>query len=465
MATRQRRRRHQADITELNGTTDSGTSRYDMSLPQNWTVAQLKTELSKNNVAFNNTAKKAKLIQLCRENGLINNPSPAAQLQSSNSTSQTVSESTSNITELTKVVIELQKTVHELAGSVTTLQNSTVTQDNNGSVSPMPADASQGMRSSQAQMADLLGRSHTSSHTGTTEVLQDTSPQVAQMMSFPRDIAMGTSTLLDTSRDPAASAYTQTRFGYAAESLPFVETVHPTLRKQIVEGKDVNLAALLIPYYTGPHADPAVISKERVDPRLNQELTLPQFIQAFGIYKNVMCQAYPLRRLELDLYERDIVDMATRYQGKGFYEYHKMFSAQAAAHLSYSNIKVDWSVRNKTLFSNIFTNCNVNSCYHCDSTLHMASFCPKLLEKGFTSTQRGTSFNFSSNKTRKWDVLGRNRVIVAGRELCNNYNSPKGCKVPKCNFAHACIICNKTHSQQECHESKNSLARKDNKHK
>ena len=64
MATRQRRRRQQADITELNGTTDSGTSRYDMSLPQNWTVAQLKTELSKNNVAFNNTAKKAKLIQL-----------------------------------------------------------------------------------------------------------------------------------------------------------------------------------------------------------------------------------------------------------------------------------------------------------------------------------------------------------------------------------------------------------------
>ena len=52
-----------------------------------------------------------------------------------------------------------------------------------------------------------------------------------------------------------------------------------------MEGKDVNLAALLIRYYTGPHADPAVNTKERVDPRLDQELSLPQFVQAFGIYK------------------------------------------------------------------------------------------------------------------------------------------------------------------------------------
>lgn len=61
----------------------------------------------------------------------------------------------------------------------------------------------------------------------------------------------------------------QTRFGYSAESLPFVETIHPTLRKQITEGKDVNLAALLIPYYTGPHADPSTTTKEKPDPRLN----------------------------------------------------------------------------------------------------------------------------------------------------------------------------------------------------
>ena len=69
---------------------------------------------------------------------------------------------------------------------------------------------------------------------------------------------------------------TRTRFGFAAESLPFIETVHPTLRKQIVEGKDFNLAALLIPYY----ADSAEIIKDTVkpDPRLQNSLSLSQFI-------------------------------------------------------------------------------------------------------------------------------------------------------------------------------------------
>ena len=178
-----------------------------------------------------------------------------------------------------------------------------------------------------------------------------------------------------------------TRFGYSAESLSFVETIHPSIRKQITEGKDVNLAALLIPYYTGPHADPSTTSKEKPDPRLNNTLTLAQFIQAFGIYKSIMCESYPLRRLELDLYERDIVDMATRYQGRGFYEYHKTFSAEAAAHLRYSNKKVDWSVRNNKLFTSIFVSHRANSCSLCSSSLHLAAFCPKQLEKS-TSRQR-----------------------------------------------------------------------------
>ena len=64
-----------------------------------------------------------------------------------------------------------------------------------------------------------------------------------------------------------------------------------------------------------------------------------------------MCDTYPIRRQELDLYERDIVDIATSSNGKGFDEYHKAFSAQVAAHLRFSNKKVDWSVLNNKLFA------------------------------------------------------------------------------------------------------------------
>ena len=140
--------------------------------------------------------------------------------------------------------------------------------------------------------------------------------------------------------------YVKTPHGYSAESLPIVESISPHMRKNIIEGKDVNLAALLIPYYSGPMNNDDRLSVDschnrKPDPRLNRNLSLNEFMKAFGIYKNVMCQAYPSRREELDMYERDIVDMGYEYGGKGFYEYHKIFSSQAAAYLRYHNIKVD----------------------------------------------------------------------------------------------------------------------------
>ena len=178
-----------------------------MTLPQNWTIAKLRTESFKTNVPFKNTAKKAKLIQLCRENGLINSPNDSAQLQSSNGTSHIGSEpTTSNITELTKVVMELHKTVQELAGSVTTLRNTNLTQGN--SLPSTSADVSQSLCSSQSQMGDLFGRGNNSSHTETIHVLQDTNPQISQLMLSSLDFSRGTAPLSDTSRNSAASAYT-----------------------------------------------------------------------------------------------------------------------------------------------------------------------------------------------------------------------------------------------------------------
>ena len=54
-----------------------------------------------------------------------------------------------------------------------------------------------------------------------------------------------------------------------------------------------------------------------------------------------MCGTYPSRKTELELYEKDIVDMASTYPEKGFYEYHKQFSLIAASQLKYNNILVD----------------------------------------------------------------------------------------------------------------------------
>ncbi len=253
-------------------------------------------------------------------------------------------------------------------------------------------------------------------------------------------------------------------YGYTAEALPFVETVHPSVKRNIQEGKDVNLASLLIPYYNC-QSDSVPGGNQKPDVRLNTELSLPQFIQAFAVYKNIMCQVHPNRRPELDLYERDIIDMASRYGGRGFYEYHKSFSAQAAAHLRFHGVKIDWSVRNNRLFCSIFSNYKANCCSECGSTLHMSQFCPsqtyavagntmEMYNKASRVTTTAGSFANRANSTK--DLLGRTRVIHNGNEICNNFNTMRGCHASQCRHLHLCLVCKQTdHSKMNCQISKN----------
>ena len=446
MAHRVRRRHLSAQLNDnvLNNTTrqvQQRNSRYDMNNPQNWTVSQLRAELEQNNITFNKVDKKSKLIQLCRENGLFGKNSTSADDGHQNKEA--------DLSILSKSVEELQKTVQILTGNIQKLMENAPATQHNTSV----PNSDNGTTNTQVQPGltnSMINSTGTSMNSGNSLLDLDTNSGIHNTLTpvDPVNNVLGGHTGV-TPMNTLSSGHSgqPTRFGYSAESLPFVETIHPNIRKQITEGKDVNLASLLIPYYTGPHSDPSSASKEKPDPRLNNTLTLPQFIQAFGIYKNIMCEAYPSRRVELDMYERDVVDMATRYQGRGFYEYHKTFSAEAAAHLRYSNKKVDWSIRNNKLFTSIFVNHRANSCSLCYSSLHMTTFCPKHLEDKSTK-----SFNTNHQTT---DVAGRSRIKFKGKEICNNFNSNSGCQYKACSRAHVCLTCKKDHSQISC-DSKNS---------
>ncbi|CAG2224015.1 unnamed protein product [Mytilus edulis] len=241
----------------------------------------------------------------------------------------------------------------------------------------------------------------------------------------------------------------RTAHGYSAETLPFVETISPQLRKNIISGMDINLTSLLIPYYSGSGTHELSLSEDKnnkSDPRSSRSLSLGEFIQAFGIYKNIMCTTFPHRRSELDLYERDLVDMATRYPGKGFYEYHKRFSADAAAHLRHNNIPVDWSIRNNTLFCNIFANIKPNTCSICGSTFHSSSYCNQS-----NNSNRNTTGSYRSDQ----DIHGRERSYHGGKEICNNFNGKTGCFRPHCRNLHICLSCNGEHPKTVCTSSKN----------
>lgn len=77
--------------------------------------------------------------------------------------------------------------------------------------------------------------------------------------------------------------------GTPASQLSEVDLVSPDIRADIIAGKDVNLNVLLIPNYTTP-------SHKKIrenDERLVRNLTLDEFIIAFGRYKRIMCNAYP----------------------------------------------------------------------------------------------------------------------------------------------------------------------------
>ena len=88
-----------------------------------------------------------------------------------------------------------------------------------------------------------------------------------------------------------------------------MDLMAPSIRKSIIEGKDVNLASLLIPYYDLASNKPDGEGKLQEDVRLKRLFSLSEFITAFGRYKRTMCQVYPNRREELDQYEACIISI------------------------------------------------------------------------------------------------------------------------------------------------------------
>ncbi|XP_052713846.1 uncharacterized protein LOC128187444 [Crassostrea angulata] len=391
--------------------------------------------LNNRGIIYPSNAKRSHLIRLVEENS-INRPGSPLDAQGAPSQDAPVQNNNGGdqrvmidlVSKLSSTVQSLQQNVINLTSRV----NSMNTQTTSSSVSTeINHNIQSGGQTNQANSSSN-DVNNTSNFT-----LSSAMAAMSSSVSGPSATTTGIA-----NQQPAPS-YKRTRFGFSAESLPLVETISPQLRQQIMAGKDINLASILIPYYVPTEDKPQ--SEQKNDYRLQRSLSLGEFIQAFGIYKNVMCEAYPQRRVELDLYERDIIDMATRYPGKGFYEYHRQFSLMAASHLRFYNIMVDWSVRNNTLFCNIFANAKAQSCTHCHSTLHLTNFC------AMAATQKTEKLQLE----REVDSYGRKRLYHAGKEICNNFNGTRGCQLSRCRNAHICLDCRGEHARQNCTLAKN----------
>ena len=87
-----------------------------------------------------------------------------------------------------------------------------------------------------------------------------------------------------------------------------MDIISTTLKKQILEGRDVNLAALLMKDYESVQAASSLYTSSGIDinlpgkkdARLLKSLSLKEFVCAFNKYKRVLCRVFPHRSEKLD---------------------------------------------------------------------------------------------------------------------------------------------------------------------
>ena len=243
----------------------------------------------------------------------------------------------------------------------------------------------------------------------------------------------------------------------AKDNLPLIQICW------ITDGKYVNLASLLLPEFDTPYftsndlSGLELLRQSRRDHRLDRPLSISQFLKAFGIYKRIMCEAFPQHRLELDLYEADIGNIF-QYYGDIFYQYHVQFSKKAAAYLE-KGIKVDWSKRNKDLFQFLVGGVKTKTCDHCSQSDHESPFCPSQINvSGVKVAKKSDSLKGSTKYHPNFDKHGRTKMTHQSKEICNNFNA-KVCAFKPCHFLHVCKKCKSpSHGENKCEMQKSAAS-------
>lgn len=219
-----------------------------------------------------------------------------------------------------------------------------------------------------------------------------------------------------------------------SSELPDIDIVPASVKRDIVRGKDVNLAVLLLPLkdrksYTADKdvqfGSEIFTIKAKGDSRLTRDLTITEFISAFNVYKQIMCAEYPNRRAELDKYMSFIIEINEKFPGFAFYHYHLQFSAKAAQYCEYGK-RVDWAVPDSTMLSTIVAGQKANACHLCQALDHTAPFCGLNADKPHHS---------------KPSPAAQNVTVEKSPAVCRFFQMDRGCAKRICTYRHACAKC------------------------
>ncbi|XP_044125174.1 mucin-5AC-like [Bufo gargarizans] len=192
------------------------------------------------------------------------------------------------------------------------------------------------------------------------------------------------------------------------------------IKKDILAGKDVNLASILIASQDISEnrvincGEVSVVLKAK-DARLNRKLSVSEFVLAFSLYRDVVCSAQPNRREELDTYLYRIADLGHKYGGSAFYDYHRSFSAKAAAALHQFQFMSNWADLDMELFCRHFAGLKAPLCAICQSIFHSTEWCPNPVQDPQSAANPGPSG--SSRTSSSTDKLGRPIVYLGSSQV------------------------------------------------
>ncbi|CAC5398343.1 unnamed protein product [Mytilus coruscus] len=231
----------------------------------------------------------------------------------------------------------------------------------------------------------------------------------------------------------------------SAGMFPHIQTVSQTQRQHIKEGKYINLVSLLIPVNENQSdtqqivADGSILLLKPKDHRLQRDLSIHEYIEAFNIYKNIVCE-FEDCRVELDMFLQNIIEMATNFKGNIFFEYHKAFAKKVAAIKLTKVLTVDWSIRDEKLYSSVCLGRAINTCGVCGSSLHSTEMCY------LSDTSQGKSYHslqkriptipYSQPQSVDIDPYGRPKLFHKGKEICNYYLAGNCYRGSTCRYAH-----------------------------
>ena len=230
------------------------------------------------------------------------------------------------------------------------------------------------------------------------------------------------------------------RPAFLNQPTPLVHGISEGAKKKAWSGQYVPLY-MFLPGYDDQDASATLVPTQQEDgsfiltaqqsekeKRLSKRALNPtEFVNAFSRYKEVILERFPERARELDAYMMTIVELATKYTGRAYWQYHIQFAKQAAS-LWTRGVRADWSVIDPVILHKAIASERAHFCEYCQDALHATTACPFTLSTSSAGT--GTTKPTASNNR-----LPRTKIYHKGVEVCGNFNwRESGCNLKNCNY-------------------------------